>query len=452
MDKLMISVSGIRGIFGTALTPEIACRYAAHFGKFCGGGPIVVGRDSRTTGAIMFHAVTSGLLSVGCDVIDVGIAATPTILLKVAQTEARGGLAITASHNPVEWNALKLISSEGHFLFPEQAKKFIAGLDAAVNYNSWNKIGKMWSDHDAAIRHINKILAIPYLDVGAIRRKKFKVIIDSVNGAGSTVSPHLLRELGCDVIELNSEPNGIFSHPPEPLAENLQQLEKAVLEHSADIGFATDPDVDRLAIVSDKGEALGEESSLLLAEKFVLSHKKGDVVINLSSSMASDIISAQFGVRVHRTSIGEINVARKMMEINSPIGGEGNGGIICPEVQYSRDAPAGMALILGYLTETGRTVSELAALIPKFYMVKDRIAIQDIDPELFMNKAATLYEHYQIDKTDGVKYTAPDHWIHIRSSGTEPIIRIYVESSSRTKSEKICHETISRLKRIRQDV
>ncbi len=444
-SKLMIGISGIRGIFGETLLPEDVIRIAAHFGNFSGSGKIIVGRDSRTTGQAMFNAVSSGLISVGCDVIDLGIVSTPTVLLKVEESDAIGGISITASHNPAPWNAMKFIGQEGMFLFPEKAAEFIKLLKNPVEYTSWGEIGSIQSDNMATREHINKILNIPYLNISAIKAKKYKVVIDSVNGAGGLISPLVLKELGCEVIELNSEPTGIFAHEPEPLNKNLTQLEEAVIKHQADIGFATDPDVDRLAIVANNGLALGEEYSLLLAEKYVLDKIKGDIVTNLSSSMASDDIAAEYGVKVHRTRVGEINVGKLMKEIGSPIGGEGNGGIICPEIHYTRDAPAGMALILGFMAESDKTILDLAALIPKYYFAKDKIVTNPEKLNKLMEKTEIVFADSQIDRTDGIKIIGTDHWIHIRKSGTEPIIRIYVESRSQERSQKLCRETIEKL-------
>jgi phosphomannomutase len=445
MSKLMISVSGIRGIFGETLTPEIAMNFAAHFGIFCNCGKIIVGRDSRTTGPIMFHSIVAGLLSVGCDVIDIGIVSTPTVLLKVEQSDASGGIAITASHNPAEWNAMKLVGANGMFLFPEAAETFIKSLAEPISYANWQNVGKLSQDDSAIAAHIDKILRIPYLDVKKIRSKKFKVALDSVNGAGGLISPQLLQELGCEVIELNSEPSGIFAHSPEPLNKNLEQLEDLVRSSNVDIGFATDPDVDRLSIVDEHGNCIGEEFSLLLAEKFVLSKNAGDVVTNLSSSMASEDITAEFGTKVHRTKVGEINVGKKMMEIKAPIGGEGNGGIICPEVHYTRDAPVGMAFILAYLAESGKTVSQLVEAIPHYYFAKDKVTVSPEKLDGIMAKAPDLFSDETLDFTDGVKVIGKSYWIHIRKSGTEPIIRIYVESESVERSEQLCKEAIEKL-------
>ncbi len=443
----MVSVSGIRGIFGETFTPEVAFQYAAHYGMFCGKGKIVVGRDSRTTGETIYHAIVSGLLSVGCSVVNLGIASTPTILLAVEESDAVGGLAITASHNPAEWNALKIVGKNGLFLFPEVAQDFLTSLDKPIQYANWDKLGTVEDDYDAGYRHIQKVLSIPYLDLEKIRKRKFKVVLDSVNGAGGVISPTLLLELGCELFELNSAPTGHFAHTPEPLNQNLKQLEEAVKQHKADIGFATDPDVDRLSIVSEKGECIGEEFTVLLAEEFVLRKKKGDVVINLSSSMASEDVASKYGCKVKRTKVGEINVGKKMMEIKSPIGGEGNGGVICPDVHYTRDALAGMALVLGLLAEENKKVSQMAEKIPHYYFAKDKINVAPEKLDAIMKKAETLYPELEKDTQDGLKIIGDKHWIHIRKSGTEPIIRVYVESDSPKGSEEICKNTIKQLLR-----
>ncbi len=445
MSKLMISLSGIRGIFGDSLTPETALNYAAHYGMFCNRGKIIVGRDSRTSGETIRNAVVSGLLSVGCSVIDLGIVATPTLLLAVEDSDADGGICITASHNPAEWNALKLCGQSGMFLYPEESQRFLASLEQPLSYAPWQELKGVRYDYEATIRHIRKILAVPYIDLTTIRSRNFRVVIDSVNGAGGQVSGALLRELGCQIFEINSEPSGRFAHNPEPLAKNLHQLKEAVLENEADIGFATDPDVDRLSIVSEKGEALGEEYSLLLAADFILGRQKGDVVTNLSTSMAIDDIAARHGVKVHRTKVGEINVGRKMLEIESPVGGEGNGGIICPEVHYTRDAPAGMAIILALLAESYLPLSEIVQKIPRYHICKDRIEVEPEKLDTIMQRAETLYSDREIDRTDGIKFLGKNHWIHIRKSGTEPIIRIYVESSDPEEAEELCRSTLNKL-------
>jgi len=446
MSKLMVSVSGVRGVYGETLTPDLAMRYAAHFGAYCQETyhkkRIIIGRDSRTTGEAMFHAIVSGLLSVGCDVTDLGIVATPTTLLAVEESEAAGGISITASHNPPEWNAMKFVGGNGMFLFPEAAPDFLGRLEQPIPYTSWDKMGTLSVDNNATRRHIDKVLHIPYLDVKAIREKHYRVVLDSVNGAGHMISPILLQELGCEVIEINAEPTGVFGHVAEPLNENLKQLEEAVALYKADIGFATDPDVDRLSIVSEKGACLGEEYTILLSEQFVLAKQKGDIVVNLSSSMASDDMAARFGVNVFRTKVGEINVGKKMKEIKSPIGGEGNGGVICPEVHYTRDAPAGMALILACMAEANQTVSEIAATIPRYYFAKGKLTVKPEQLDKVMDIAEELYADLPKDKQDGLKILGDKYWIHIRKSGTEPIVRVYVESDGLERSNEICQQAM----------
>jgi phosphoglucosamine mutase len=446
MSKLMVSVSGVRGIVGDTINPAIMQHFAARFGIFSKRGKIIVGRDSRTTGLAMQNAVISGLLGVGCDVVELGIVSTPTVLLAVENDpDASGGIAITASHNPAQWNALKFVGANGMFLFPENADDFLNNLDQPVEWTTYDKIGKLSRYDNAISDHIAKIMAIPYLQPDKIRARKFRVVIDSVNGAGGLISPLLLQKLGCQVIEINSEPNGLFAHSPEPLNKNLTQLQEAVRSHQADIGFATDPDVDRLSIVDEKGNCLGEEFSLLLAEKFILARNPGTIVTNLSSSMASEDIAAEFGATVCRTRIGEINVGKKMMELKSPIGGEGNGGIICPEVHYTRDAPAGIALILAYMSQKSLSVSKLAEQIPHYYFAKNKVQVLPEQLDLVMLKAQKLAENKNTDRTDGIKIIAKDHWIHIRKSGTEPIVRVYVEGTSQSESDDICQKTIDYL-------
>ena len=453
MNELMKSVSGIRGIFGTAITPANVMQFVSHFGnlqkrrykKDTNIIKIVVGRDSRTTGEALAYATISSLLSVGVDVVWLGIVATPTLLLSVKELGAQGGICITASHNPAEWNAMKFIDANGMFLFPEVMNEFLSVLEKEVDYANWDSMGQKIEDFEASYRHIQKILSINYLDLKKIRQKKFKVVLDSVNGAGGVISPTLLKELGCEVIEINCEPTGHFAHTPEPLNKNLNQICAAVKEHKADIGFATDPDVDRLAIIDEKGNCVGEEFSLLLTEKFVLSHKKGDIVTNLSSSMASEDIAKEFGVNVIRTKVGEINVGKTMKEINSPIGGEGNGGIICPEVNYTRDAVAGMALILGYMAQRNMKISELACEIPRYYFAKNKIETSQDKLNQIMLNTEKLYQSEKIDKTDGIKIIFDRAWAHVRKSGTEPIIRVYTEAETEEKAEKLCQEVIEKI-------
>ncbi len=426
----------------TPCPPDIALQYAAHFGILQNRGKIIIGRDSRRTGPAMLHAVVSGLMSVGCDVVDLGIVPTPTVLLAVEESDAAGGICITASHNPAQWNAMKFVDSNGLFLFPEKAATFLAMFDDPIFYAEWDHMGTFSEDDQAVGRHIDKIFSVPYLDIEAIRARRFKVAIDCVNGAGGVMAVELLNQLNCEVMELNCEQTGIFAHPPEPLNENLRQIEDAVRIGMCDIGFASDPDADRLSIINEDGQAIGEEFSLLLAESYILSKNKGDIVTNLSSSMASEDIAERFGVTVHRTRVGEINVGKKMKELQSPVGGEGNGGIICPDVHYTRDAFIGMTLILSYMAETGKKLSELVAEIPRYYFGKMKIEVAPDMLDPIMQKAERIYAEEKLDRTDGLKIIGDKYWIHIRKSGTEPIIRVYAESESPERSIELCKNTI----------
>jgi phosphomannomutase len=447
MTGLMKSVSGIRGIVGESLTVENALQFAKRFGAFCNGEKVIVGRDSRTTGTMLFNTISAGLMSVGVDVIDLGICPTPTILLATENSDAGGGIAITASHNPPEWNALKLISEDGMFLTQAQVQEFWSLPEDKITYKTWQNIGKLYHDNTAIDSHIKAILDISLVDVNAIRRQRYCVAIDSTNGAGGLLSPLLLKKLGCEVIELFPEPTGIFSRIAEPAADNLKDLKKLVIDKSADIGFATDPDVDRLSVVTEQGKALGTEYSLLLAEDYVLSQKKGCIATNVSSSMASEDIAKRYRVQVFLTKVGEINVVEAIREHHCVIGGEGNGGIILPELHCTRDAPLGMALILSYMAKTGKRISELVANIPYYYMAKEKLPLpEETNFTLIISELKKRYADKKFDFTDGVKVISNDWWIHIRKSGTEPVVRIIAESKSKEKSEYLIYEAKELLK------
>jgi len=443
MSQLMKSVSGIRGIVGDSLNAELVLLFAKRFGVFSGRGKVVVGRDSRTTGKMLFNALSAGLMSVGADVIDLGICPTPTILLAVENLHADGGIAITASHNPPEWNALKLINKDGTFLTPVQSKEFWDIEEITLKDLDWEHIGSFSTYENAIDDHIKAILDLPIIETDEIRKAHYNVVIDSTNGAGGMMSPGLLKALGCDVIELFSEPTGRFSRVAEPVAKNLSELEKLVKQNHADAGFATDPDVDRLSLVSDKGIALGTEFTLLLAEKYVLSQKKGNIATNLSSSMASDQIAQENGVEIFRSAVGEINVAEIMKAHECVIGGEGNGGVILPDLHFTRDAPLGMALILSYMATSKKKLSELAAEIPRYYIYKTKCELQPhTDFDKIITSIKKVYLKQKLDEQDGLKIIDPEYWIHIRKSGTEPIVRIIAESDSETRSKELCDNII----------
>ena len=439
LENLMISVSGVRGIVGEGLTPEVALKFAQAYGSEYGPGKVVVGRDSRVTGEMVKHAVWAGLQSVGCDVIDIGIAPTPTTEIVMAKDSHAGGIIITASHNPKEWNALKLLAPDGLFLTAKQGENILKRIDDDdFNFCQWNATGKILK-YDTAIReHIDAILTLDLIDPQKIKDKKFKIVADCVNGAGGTILPQFFEALGCEVIFLNREPNGLFPRSPEPVPENLGQLSAGVKEHDADLGIAVDPDVDRLALVSEKGKPLGEEYTLALSTYFVLSKTPGDVVVNASTTRAIDDIAAGFGSTVHRTKVGEIHVADEARKIGAVMAGEGNGGVIYPKLHLGRDAPMGIALVLQLLADEGKTLSEIHAALPQYAMVKDKVTLAfDADAKGTVEKLATMHKNEDIDTIDGVKFLYEKSWVHIRASNTEPIIRVMAEAPTREQAQEL---------------
>lgn len=447
MSKLMISVSGIRGVVGEALTPEVVMKYAAAYGTFMGPGKVVVGSDTRVTGAMVKHAVIAGLQSVGCSVIDIGICPTPTVQMATEKLGESGGIIITASHNPVQWNALKLLSKDGLFLNADQGARvneLVASQE--FNYVGWEKIGKYETYQQAIADHQQAVLGLPYLNLPMIQKRNLKVVVDCVNGAGSVMLPAYLREFGCEVVELNCTPDGIFPHTPEPVPENLIQLCEKVKAVSADVGFAVDPDSDRLAIVSDQGVPLGEEYTLALAINFLLTKKQGPVVLNASTSLASEDVAKKHGVSVIRTKVGEIHVAQKMSEVNSVIGGEGNGGVILPDVHLGRDAIVGIALILQTLTEFGGTISELKATLPQYVIVKKKIELGQAEPKEILDKLLEKHAGEPVDQIDGLKFLKPQAWVQVRASNTEPIMRIMAEATTQAAAEELAEKYIDEIK------
>ena len=436
MSSLLISASGIRGIIGKTLTPEMAAGFAAAFGSFVQRGKVVVGSDSRTSNQMLTYAVFSGLLSVGCEIIDVGICPTPSLQLMVEKLKANGGIAITGSHNPVEWNALKFIRSDGLFLYPEQGEQVLEIYRTKkIERAAWNEIKEVHRENSAIENHLERVLNL--VNREKIRSKKFKVVLDACNGAGALISPELIRRLGCEVIELNCEPNGVFSHPPEPIPSNLRELSQVVKAEGADVGFAHDADADRVALVSEKGEILPEGYSLLLASKFVLSKKRGLVVTNLSTTQALDDIAREFDCPVKRTKVGDVYVSRCMREEGAVIGGEGNGGVIIPQVHYARDGIAGIALVLEYLATSNKPLSELAEEIPRYYMIKGKIKFPKENLSLLKVNLRREFEEDKLNFLDGVKVYLNEGWVHIRASGTEPVVRIIAEAKTKKDAETL---------------
>jgi phosphomannomutase len=439
---LMVSVSGIRGRVGDALTPEVVARYAAAFGAWSIAQPgasrkIIVGRDSRVSGP-MFHRIVVGTLQlVGADVIDIGLTTTPGCQLAVEHHHAAGGLMLSASHNPIEWNALKCIGSSGLFLEASQGTAMRALVESGIPYAAWDKIGDVTTDDQVAARHIDSVLAIPYVDVEAIRARKFKVALDCVRGAGASIMPALLARLGCEVVGMNLEPDGRFPREPEPIPDNLREFEKFAQGTGADIGFAVDPDVDRLALLSDEGKAIGEDYTLALAARLVLRHRKGPIVTNLSTSLLIDDVAREAGVEAVRAPVGEVNVAVRMRELNAPIGGEGNGGVILPEVHLGRDAPIGAALLLQLLVEEGRPLSAIVADLPRYVIVKDKLPRPNVSLEQVYGALRAVFPDAAVDTQDGLRLSWPDRWVHVRPSGTEPIVRVIAEAPNEDAAREL---------------
>lgn len=448
----MVSVSGIRGRVGEGLTPEIVGRYAAGFGAWVrtqGDRTVVVGRDSRVSGPMFHRVVISALQSVGIDVLDVGMAPTPTIQLAVEHHHAGGGLAITASHNPVEWNALKFIGPGGLFLDASDGAAMREIADGDIPRARWSELGTITPDGEAIQRHLNAVLSLPFINIERLRRRRFKVALDCVHGAGSVIMPALLEALGCEMVAIGLEADGRFPRPPEPVPENLGDLERLVRETGADIGLATDPDVDRLAIVSDAGVAIGEDYTLALAARLVLRHRPGPVVANLSTSRILDDVAGEAGRQVIRAPVGEVNVALRMRREGAAIGGEGNGGVILSEVHLGRDAPVGVALVLQMLLESGEPLSRVIERYPKYHIVKDKLERPDAPLDSVYAALEAEFPEAEADVQDGLRLAWPDRWVHVRPSGTEPIVRVIAEAPSEQQARELVTRSRTPLEALR---
>jgi phosphomannomutase len=446
-DTLMVGVSGVRGLVGTDLTPEVVARWAAAFGAWAKAGKVVLGRDARTSGPMFARAATAGLMSVGCEVIDVGLVPTPTVQLAVEHHRAAGGIVLTASHNPIEWNALKFVGPDGIYLDVEAgARVGELARDGRIGRATYDRLGDVAADPDTVERHLDALLALRALDVRAIRRRRFRVALDTVRGAGGVIMPDLLERLGCRVAAINLETDGRFPRPPEPLPEHLKPLGALVRRHKADLGIAVDPDVDRLAVVDERGRAIGEDYTLAFAVRAVLGGKavgrkggKRTVVCNLSTSLVVEDAARDCGAEVVRSPVGEAHVARRIITHKAAIGGEGNGGVMYPALHVGRDAPVAAALVLALLAREGKTVSELVAAPPRYAIVKARVPrgprLEPVYAELrrrFADAAA--------DTQDGLRLAWPDRWLHVRPSGTEPIIRLIAEAPTGAVAERLIDE------------
>ncbi|MDX6577658.1 MAG: phosphomannomutase, partial [Blastocatellia bacterium] len=444
IPTLKISISGVRGVIGASLTPTLLTRFAQAFGTYVGARTIVIGRDPRTSGEMVKQAVIAGLLSSGCRIIDIGMCPVPTVQLLVRHHRAHGGIAITASHNPAEWNALKFIGRGGFFLNTGQARELLdiyhQGEYTRVGGVEMREVAEASGSTDLHIQTIMSVLGpLP------TRAKKLRVVLDACNGAGSLVGPKLLEALGAEVSVINVTPNGLFPRPAEPLAENLGDLCAAVKAEGADVGFAQDMDADRLAIVSEEGVAIGEEYTLLLATSGVLAKTPGPVVANLSTTSALQEVVRRFGCSLFLSKIGEVNVTEEMQKQSAVIGGEGNGGVIYPRINFARDSLVGMALILHLLAQSGQTITELVNALPRFHMIKEKLVCPSDKISAVLRMLRQEYAAYPMDLRDGVKVILPDGWFLVRGSNTEPIIRVIAEAEREADARTIVDRVYSRV-------
>ncbi len=442
----MISTSGIRGIVGPALNAIMASKYAAAYGTVLKNGKVIIGRDSRPSGGMFTDAVISALLSVGIDVVDIGLVPTPTVEIAVPALRAAGGICITASHNPSEWNALKFFDGKGEFIdkpFLEKVKKVYASEKFA--FKDHRAIGKVTSDDSWIERHIDQVLELSVINRRAVKKAKLKVVVDAINGAGSFALPKLLEQLGVQVFRLNCNGDGRFVHQPEPIPKNLRSLGRAVKKYKANLGMACDPDADRLALVDENGRAIGEELTLALAVKYILSKKKGKVVVNLSTSRVTEDTAADSGAKTYYTPVGEANVVAGMRRNRAIIGGEGNGGVIYPSFHSGRDALVGAAVIASLLAGEKKSLSDFVGTLPTYYTIKQKAPL----PSGFerrvkkMEKAATKsFDNLKIDRRDGLRFDFPRGWFQVRKSNTEPVFRLIVETDSKKLSTIIAGEVM----------
>jgi len=456
---LIKSISGIRGTIGGAagdgLTPVDIVKFTSAFGIWAiqqsGLKKIVIGRDARISGSMVNNLVVGTLQGLGIDVVDLGLSTTPTVEIAVPAEEAAGGIIITASHNPKQWNALKLLNSNGEFISDADGQAVLEiAENSDFNYAAVDDLGKVVLDDSYLQKHIDVILALPLVDVKAITAADFKVVIDCVNSTGGIFVPALLKALGVKTVhELYCEPDGKFPHNPEPLPENLVALSKEVLSKRADIGIAVDPDVDRLCFVCEDGSMFGEEYTLVAVADYVLKHNKGNTVSNLSSTRALRDVTEKAGGEYNAAAVGEVNVVNKMKETNAVIGGEGNGGVIYPELHYGRDALAGIALFLTHLAKSGKTVSALRASYPNYFISKNKITLTpEMDIDALLLKVEEKYKKQPHSTIDGLKIEFDKEWVHLRKSNTEPIIRIYSEASSETVANSLANKIIADIKEI----
>jgi len=436
------SISGVRGLVDTDLTADTVKVYARAFHVHADQGLLMLGRDSRPSGEDLLDALTEELIRLGRDIIVCGIVPTPTVQFMVEKSEASGGIIITASHNPIEWNGLKFVRADGTFFHPHECEALFGLVDIDAPVDSAGEPGMFLPDQNSILKHSIHTVELSCIDIKTIRNCHFKVVIDAVNGAGSEALPLLLEQLGCEVNRIHCEGNGLFARGTEPLPENLVDLSKAVSRHHADVGFAVDPDADRLAVVNEKGVPLGEEYTLVLAaEGYIrMKNSKETFVANLSTSLAFERMAETYGCSVERSAVGEINVVQKMLAVGAELGGEGNGGVILKEAHLGRDSLVGAAMVLNRMTQDEKPISEIHANLPQFHIVKDKINLDDIDKNDLLEKAKSIFSDAEVNLIDGVKFEWLDRWIHLRSSNTEPIIRIYAEGPTQKDAQDLINK------------
>ncbi len=445
--RLKIGSGGVRGVAGESLTPQIIASIAAAFGAYCGPGPILVGTDTRPSGEMVTHAALAGLLSVGSTPVHLGIVPLPSLQFHLRVSDAVGGICISASHNPVEWNGLKFFGADGRILRPGQFSELTDLYHQGVYRRVRSElIRKVQSDDTAISRHLSAVLAS--VDRELIRSRGLKVALDCCNGAGAVAAPEFLRELGCDLVEVHTDPAGRSPREPEPIAENLTELCRAVREKGAVLGFAQDADADRLAIIDERGLPLGEDCTIALAADRVLARQKGPVVVSLSTSRLIEDVAGRHGCEVYRTAVGEIHVLERMLACGSPVGGEGNGGVILPQLNLCRDSFVAMALVLEALAESGAAVGELRRQWPGYAIVKRRIPCRARDAAAFLRLVRHFYRKDELDLTDGVMVRRPDRWLHIRGSQTEPVLRIIAEAPSEAEAQDLIRHALDYLRPI----
>lgn len=459
---LIKSISGIRGTIGgnvgENLTPIDAVKFAAAYGTFLKNSlqkdklTVVIGRDARISGPMIHQLVMQTLIGLGINVIDLGLSTTPTVEVAVPLEKADGGIILTASHNPKQWNALKLLNYKGEFLSGAEGALILEIAESDnFNFAEVDNLGKITEINDYMDRHIDEVLNLKLVDVDAVKQRKFKVVVDGVNSSGGIVIPALLKKMGVEVVELYCEPNGHFPHNPEPLKEHLTDICELVVKEQADFGIVVDPDVDRLAFISNDGEMFGEEYTLVAVADYVLSKTPGNTVSNMSSSRALRDITEKHGGTYEASAVGEVNVVELMKKNNAIIGGEGNGGIIYPEIHYGRDALVGVALFLTHLANQDVDVASLRASYPQYFMSKNKIELTpDIDVDAILDAMQKKYASEKITTIDGVKIDLADSWVHLRKSNTEPIIRIYTEAPTQQQADELAQKIMEEIKSIVQ--